>query len=458
MSLTPQVLREWFKILQILIAFILLPTWGFYLLAREWPTVLDVFYHAVVSLLLFQASWNVIHATIALRRKRFRPNDQVGLNPVPKTSFIVSAYLPNELEVLLETIHHILYNVERPSAGIEVIVGYNTPHMEELELTLRDLVAQHPELILANAYYSESKSANLNYTLDHVSGEMVVLVDADHLVQPDCLSRAWRWLEKGYDVVQGRCHVRNRKESFIASLIEVEFEIIYGIMHPAKSILFDSCLFGGSNGYWRSDVLKKIRFDETKLTEDIDSTLRALRQGHRFVHDRSIVSEELAPTSIGRLWIQRKRWAQGWFQCALTHQIALWWSPYFNLSQKLMWTTLLGWREFYDIFSTMLIPVVLAFWFYAGKSLFPMNAFVLFALAFTMLSGPYDTIVAYKNASRPRADFTRYLTYALCVWFYTIFKTLVHLVAIRDELMGERKWIISPRNQKNVMRFSSSAS
>jgi cellulose synthase/poly-beta-1,6-N-acetylglucosamine synthase-like glycosyltransferase len=160
-------------------------------------------------------------------------------------------------------------------------------------------------------------------------------------------------------------------------------------------------------------VIKNIKFKENRLTEDIDSTLRAILAGHHIVHDRSIVSTELAPQSWGGLWFQRKRWAQGWFQCSVLYQLPVLRSRYLNIYQKFMWTTLLLWRVIYDIFGHFLFPIVFAFWISRGKIILPMNNFIWFALFFTLLSGPFEAIVAYKNSYPPRASVFQYIFYAL---------------------------------------------
>jgi cellulose synthase/poly-beta-1,6-N-acetylglucosamine synthase-like glycosyltransferase len=308
-------------------------------------------------------------------------------------------------------------------------------------------VYKWPQLILANAYGSRSKSENLNYALEIASGEMIVLLDADHLVSADCLQRAWRWLDEGYNVVQGRCKIRNGRINPISALVEVEFEAIYGISHYAKSKLFDSALFGGTNGYWRSSTVKELKFDPQRLTEDIDTTLRAILKGNHIVHDRSIVSTELAPENLGSLWFQRKRWAQGWFQCSVKYQWAVFNSQFLNLFQKFMWTTLLMWRVTYDILSHLLFPVVFAFWMTRGKIELPMNSFIWFALFFVMLSGPFEALVAYKNAAAPRAPARQYFYYAFFAFWYTLFKNTIQIVAIRDELLGNKEWVVSVRRK-----------
>lgn len=445
---------EWFKIFEFLIVFLIIPTVIFYIIAPHWAFVLKFGYYFIVSLFVFQAALSYLYSLSAFRSSA-RSHPEIKIHkPVPKTTFIVSAYLPNEVEVIEETLLNILERVQRPEDGIEVIFAYNTTHMEDIELRLKKLAYKWPELILANAYGSRSKSENLNYALSLASGAIVVLLDADHIIAKDCLSRAWRWLDNGYDVVQGRCKIRNGSASFVSSLVEVEFEAIYGISHYAKSKIFDSTLFGGTNGFWRSEVIKSIKFSKDKLTEDIDSTLRAILSGKRFMDDRDIISSELAPETLSGLWFQRKRWAQGWYQCSVQYQIPVLSSKFLNIFQKFMWTTLLMWRVFYDIASHFLWPIVFAFWLYKRKITFPMNSYIWFAIFFTMLSGPFEALVAFKNASRPRAPVSRFIYYAFLTFPYTILKNAIQVIAIRDELLKKRDWVISPRS-KICLRFLS---
>lgn len=439
---------EWFRIGEVLLLFVALPTLVFLLIAPAWPAFLHFSYYFIITIFAFQGLLSFVNSFSALNRKRFAEQPDIVHRPVPKTSFIISAYLPNEVAVVRGTIMNIIQNVERPGSGIEVILAYNTPHKEEIEAKLKELAYEYPELVLANAHGSKSKSENLNYALELASGEMIVLLDADHLVEAACLKKAWRWLEKGYDAVQGRCKIRNSADGIIPGIVAVEFEVIYGIMHFAKSKLFDTALFGGSNGYWRAHVLKAIEFRTDRLTEDIDATIRALLKGHRIVHDRSIISTEEAPLTAGSLWHQRKRWAQGWFQVSIYYQLAVFKSQYLNIRQRFLWTTLLWWRVFYDIISHFLFPVVFAYWIYRGRITIPVTPYILFTIIITLSSGPVETIVSYKNAAKPKAAIGQYLFYALITFPYTLFKNTIQTVAILDELRGKRDWIVSERVKK----------
>jgi len=57
------------------------------------------------------------------------------------------------------------------------------------------------------------------------------------------------------------------------------------------------------------------------LTEDIDSTLRAITSGARIAYDEKVLSYETAPTTFVSLLKQRLRWSQGWTQVAIRHAI-----------------------------------------------------------------------------------------------------------------------------------------
>jgi cellulose synthase/poly-beta-1,6-N-acetylglucosamine synthase-like glycosyltransferase len=98
-------------------------------------------------------------------------------------------------------------------------------------------------------------------------------------------------------------------------MIAIEFDKIYAIAHPGRSRMFGFGLFCGSNGWWRTDVICKLKMHGHMLTEDIDSALRAYGSGKKAVHDMNVISYEMAPNTFGAFWKQRMRWTQGMFHC-----------------------------------------------------------------------------------------------------------------------------------------------
>ena len=106
---------------------------------------------------------------------------------------------------------------------------------------------------------------------------------------------------------------------------------------------------------------------------------------------------------------------------------------------------LLMWRVAYDIFSHLLFPIVIAYWLYKGKIEFPMTPYIWFALIFTMITGPLETLAAYKNSTTPKKPKIWFLLYAMMSFWYTMFKNFIQVIAIRDEMVGEKSWIVSKR-------------
>jgi cellulose synthase/poly-beta-1,6-N-acetylglucosamine synthase-like glycosyltransferase len=365
--------------------------------------------------------------------------------PLPRCSFIVAAYLPNEQEIILETLTEILDNVDRPEAGFELILAYNRPVRLPVEDELEQLEARHEALKLLHVEGSESKAENINGALALVTGEIVGILDADHHPKPDCFKRAWRWFERGYDVVQGRNVVRNSETNFLTKMIAVEFECTYGVCHAARSLFVDTGIFGGSNGYWRADVLRETRFDPTMLTEDIDATSRALLAGHRILNDRSIISTELAPTDLPSFWYQRQRWAQGWLEVSLKFQMGFWKSSHLGILQKIYWTYLLLYRELYPVLALQIYPILLSLLLLYGYIELTSHWYLWTTAIVTFVSGPYQTAVAAKNAYA-RHHYLRWVSYAVLVFFFTLFKAMISLVAIYDHMLGRADWVVTRRS------------
>jgi hypothetical protein len=452
------------------------PTILYYYLRLSGASLFEL--HCAVATVYLITSLMIFHeATVALfRRYAGEPREPTGAidrlgqrvkqllgvsgarvpsptRPVPRCSFIVAAYLPNEQEIIVETLEHLLTTVRRPEAGLEVILAYNSPVELPVEEELRRLAERHPELRLLRVQDSESKAENLNAGIELVTGEIVGILDADHHPPADCFERAWRWLEAHYDVVQGRNVVRNRGQNFLTRMIGVEFECMYGVCHPARSLFVDTAIFGGSNGYWRADVLRRTRFDPRFMTEDIDASSRALLGGYRIVADRSIVSTELAPTDLRSLWFQRKRWAQGWLEVTLRYQREFWASKKLTVWQKLYWTYLLLYRELYPPITLQIIPLIASLLLLEGTVPLKAHWYLWSTAIITLSSGPFQTFVAAKNAFLRPGFFTA-LEYAIFVFFYVIVKNMISVVAIYDHLMKRTDWVVTRREMTARLRGS----
>ena len=264
------------------------------LIARAHPGFVEGLHYVITCVYALTSVMLVWEACAAWRvGRRAKPPDD--LPPLPGCTAIFAAYLPNEQDIILETLTHVLGQSDVPPDQFQVILAYNTPESLAIEADLQALAARDPRLLPLRVAGSKSKAENVNAALGAATGEIVAVFDADHLPAPDAFRRAWRWLGDGCDMVQGRCVIRNHAHNWLTRTIAIEFDTIYAVSHPGRAHLSGTAIFGGSNGYWRREVLADLGMNQAMLTEDIDVSVRSLLEGRRLVHDRTIVSAELAP-------------------------------------------------------------------------------------------------------------------------------------------------------------------
>ncbi|MCA1588049.1 MAG: glycosyltransferase family 2 protein [Chloroflexi bacterium] len=404
-----------------------------------WPM-----YLLVVAALLMTGLMIWTEGLMALRRPA--PPEGPGA-PAPPASAIIAAYLPNEGATVIETVKAFLAVDYEP--GLQVILAYNSPNELSVEGELREIATRDPRFAPFRVEGSTSKAQNVNAALARVTGEFVGVFDADHHPQPGAYHRAWRWLSNGYDVVQGHCVVRNGDASWVARIVAVEFEMIYAVSHPGRARFHDFGIFGGTNGYWRTDLLRELRLRGSMLTEDIDASMRVLERGGRIASDPDLLSRELAPATLSALWNQRMRWAQGWHQVSRRHLWRGLRSDELSARQKIGLFYLLGWREIYPWISLQMFPIIV-YWIVKFGSAGALNWLVPLFVAttvFTLGTGPAQTFFAYRLSApeirRRRWWFVWYFVVASV--FYVEFKNVVGRVAQLKEFVGESTWRVTPR-------------
>jgi cellulose synthase/poly-beta-1,6-N-acetylglucosamine synthase-like glycosyltransferase len=405
----------------------------------------DGVYVFVVIALALTALFIWIEGVLAL--ERIDPPDEPAL-PYPRASAIIAAYLPNEAPIIEDTVRAFL-RVQYP-AQLQVILAYNTPKdMPEIEDRLQQIARENPRFVPMRVRTSTSKAQNVNAALAYVTGEFTAVFDADHQPDPYSFRRAWRWLSHGADVVQGHCFIRNGASSWVAKMVAIEFEQIYAVSHPGRARLHGFGIFGGSNGYWRTALLRELRMHGFMLTEDIDSSMRAVVRGRRIVSDPYLVSRELAPETMQALARQRLRWAQGWLQISLKWILPALRSPRLTVRQKLGMLHLLVWREVYPWVSLQIVPLIL-YWAVQAGSLWKIDWFVpLFVVTtlFTLSTGPGQIWFTWKLADPQLRKHPSWF------WFFVLTSTLFYAglknawgrIAHLKEVRGETTWVVTTR-------------
>ncbi|ANH37944.1 Poly-beta-1,6-N-acetyl-D-glucosamine synthase [Nocardioides dokdonensis FR1436] len=422
-------------------------------LARTAPQALEVLFWVVFFSLTGTSLLILMECARAYRFPEPPVRTPVPAEDLPRVATVIAAYLPNEQETLLESVRAHLA-LDYPQDRHLVVVTYNTPERLPLEDDLARLAEVEPRLVVLHVAGSTSKVQNIEGALELVAGvvDVVGIFDADHHPHPTAARRAAQWLgdgagEKRFDVVQGQCVVRNDSDTFVTRTVAAEFAALYAVAHPGRTVVHDFGIFGGSNGWWRADVLVGLGLDQRMLTEDIDISMRALAQGCRLGTDPRILSSELAPATWGGLWRQRMRWSQGWLEVSARHLRSL--LPHRGLSaaQRRGVVFLLGWRVLHPFVALWLVPIVVATAVAVDRSVTWTLPFFLISALFVNGVPVVQAVAANRLAPpgigrRPRL-FARFALVSLLG--FAELRMVITRGAVVRHLLGNRAWDVTSR-------------
>ena len=276
-----------------------------------------------------------------------KQSTQAGdLVAAPSMTILVPCYLPNEQEIVKDTIEHIMERVEYPDgAAFHLLVAYNTPEPMAFEAELHEWIEQRRlgwqakgrRVQLMKVEGSTSKAENLNAALaTEISSDLTAIFDADHHPNSDALLRSTsRLLSDDADCVQGSIFLRSQPDVW-AKLVHAEFFVTHFVYFPAMAFGARTGFFAGSNAVWRTDTLRRRPFRKGMQTEDIDFSMRVLLEDPkaRISFCPESRSGELPCASLGALWKQRLRWATGWDEVTLDHAGRIWNAP-MSLAKRL---------------------------------------------------------------------------------------------------------------------------
>ncbi len=418
-------------------------------------------YFAVLVALLTMATSVVAEAVQALEPSRLpEPGDPAcsATDPAvtgvwPVVTVVVAAYLPNEYGTVPATVDTLLAHDYPGELDVLVAANGTGPVAEEVLAWLRARAATDRRLRVVLCPSSRSKAENVNAALTAAravgAGGLVGVLDADHRLGAGACARAARWVAGGYaDVVQGHNVVRNGSWGWLQRMVAVEFEAVYAVAHPGRAGLHGFGVFGGSNGFWRADLLDRLRMRPWMLTEDIDVSLRAVLDGARIASDPRLVSRELAPETVDALWAQRTRWAQGWHQVSRRYLRRMLTSPVTTWRQRCGAAFLLGWREAYPWVALQMVPVIAYQLFVRDEQdIHWVLPFFVFTGLFTTAVGPLQALFAWRLSVPEVRRHGRWFLGFLLLWGapYGEAKQVVNRCAHLREWLGDDGWTVTPR-------------
>lgn len=390
---------------------------------------------ALVNLWMFGET---IAALVYTHRMR-QPRPALADGPY-ELAAIVAAFLPNELNVLKESLQ-LMANLDLPeSCTLTIVLAHNGGTKEQrvllLELLQRVHVPDGVEIHELRVGTSTTKAENVNAALNFLEPRQVThiaMFDADHRPATNAFVRALGTMQlQNADMVMGRCCVPD------GFLVAMELDVLYAVSHAGGRQLRGFGFFGGSNGYWRAPVLQRLRMDPNMLTEDVDASFRAQAAGYFMTYDPTVLSYEEAPPTWKSLFRQRLRWSQGWTQVTLKQRYrgsGVW--------QGLCLFWLLPFREVYCYLSSFAVPIVLV-WLFQSCGAHCTDEKLLALLGFSLVNPILATLAACYLTGRWR---TSTLGFVVVNYLYEWVKVNIMVLGHGRMLLGCNEWVVTERHQ-----------
>jgi cellulose synthase/poly-beta-1,6-N-acetylglucosamine synthase-like glycosyltransferase/peptidoglycan/xylan/chitin deacetylase (PgdA/CDA1 family) len=169
------------------------------------------------------------------------------------------------------------------------------------------------------------KPAALNRGLEAARHDVIVMVDADTVFEPETLGRLVEPLaDSDVGAVSGNTKVGNRRR-VLGRWQHIEYVMGFNLDRRLYDVLQCMPTVPGAAGAFRRRALDDIGgISGATLAEDTDTTLAIGRAGWRVVYAEEARAWTEAPSSIRQLWRQRFRWCYGTMQAAWKHRAALW--------------------------------------------------------------------------------------------------------------------------------------
>jgi cellulose synthase/poly-beta-1,6-N-acetylglucosamine synthase-like glycosyltransferase/peptidoglycan/xylan/chitin deacetylase (PgdA/CDA1 family) len=169
------------------------------------------------------------------------------------------------------------------------------------------------------------KPAALNRGLAAAAHDVVVMVDADTVFEPETLGRLVQPLANPeVGAVSGNTKVGNRR-GLLGTWQHIEYVMGFNLDRRLYDVLECMPTVPGAIGAFRRQALEEIGgISDSTLAEDTDVTIALGRARWRVVYAEEARAWTEAPSSLGALWRQRYRWCYGTLQAVWKHRAALW--------------------------------------------------------------------------------------------------------------------------------------
>lgn len=304
---------------KLLVLFIIANIWGcFYIFWRAFYTInyLNDFYSVFWSVLLLVAESFSMIVFICFSLAVIRKDDYVlpgqehetlMHDELPSIDIFVCS-LNEEEEIVKPTLRAAL-NIDYPNKKVYLLDDGRRPHMFELAKKLGCYYVTRDN----NIGY---KAGNINNALKHSNGELILVLDADHVPVSTILKElVGNFKEENVALIQTPQHFFNldpfQKNLHFEKYVTNEQDLFYRVIEPGLSC-WNATICGGTNFIVTRKHLEEAGgFPEDTLTEDFALSLILESKGYKILYYNKPLCSGKSTETFEEYIKQRSRWARG---------------------------------------------------------------------------------------------------------------------------------------------------
>lgn len=261
-----------------------------------------------------KSAFLILHAIF----NRIRGDSEKTFGEMPGVSIIIPAH--NEENSIIKSIESTI-ETNYPNKEIIVVDDGSTDKTYQ-----RALIYSRKGLIkLAHRSVSGSKAGAINYGLLFAKNEIVVVVDADTLIERNSVRKLVRhFVDSSVIAVSGNVRILggdNDMDNLLVKLQSYEYLLSLDMGRRFNAITGTIMIIPGAFGAFRRKIVKSVGgYDSDTITEDFDITLKMLKSKGRIVFAGDAISWTFAPDTWSAWRRQRIRWTRGQIETLHKHR------------------------------------------------------------------------------------------------------------------------------------------
>lgn len=236
----------------------------------------------------------------------------------PKISVLIPAH--NESASIRRTIASALDNTY-PNKEIIVIDDHSSDdtYQQALQFHEQGLIK-----LIRRTAGKGSKSGAINFGAIYASGDILMVMDGDTLIERNALSEVAKHISlQEVIAVAGNVRILSGDQgvqNLLTKCQAYEYLIAFELGRRVRLMLNILVIIPGAFGAFSKETAKKIGlYDKDTITEDFDLTIKLFKTGGRVEFIPNAIGWTFCPNNWNTWMVQRVRWSHGQFATLIKH-------------------------------------------------------------------------------------------------------------------------------------------